>query len=134
MIFRGILVSLSTLYQQLLELLREVANAKPMPFLTDFSLPADIAQFLGPSDPVLLTKEPAHDHLAKDHKEEEQQQQRRKKSSVKVKNQMRKMKEDLGVAVERGLELFFFVLFCILYKDTAVKDMCLFHLVFINIM
>ncbi|XP_038576103.1 LOW QUALITY PROTEIN: nucleolus and neural progenitor protein [Micropterus salmoides] len=104
-IFRGILVSLSTLYQQLLELLREVANAKPMPFLTDFSLPADIAQFLGPSDPVLLTKEPAHDHLAKDHKEEEQQQQRRKKSSVKVKNQMRKMKEDLGVAVERDLVL-----------------------------
>ncbi|XP_044073086.1 nucleolus and neural progenitor protein [Siniperca chuatsi] len=106
-IFRGILVSLSTLYQQLLELLREVANAQPMPFLTDFSLPADMAQFLGPSDAFLLTKQPAHDPHAKDHTEKEQQEQRRKKSSVKVKNQgqARKVKEDLGVAVERGIVL-----------------------------
>ncbi|KAK1903325.1 Nucleolus and neural progenitor protein [Dissostichus eleginoides] len=33
-ISRGILVSLSSLYQQLLELLRQVADAQPMPFLT----------------------------------------------------------------------------------------------------
>ncbi|XP_031714103.1 nucleolus and neural progenitor protein [Anarrhichthys ocellatus] len=96
-ISRGILVSLSTLYQQLLELLREVANAQPMPFLKDFSLPADMAQFLGPSDAFLLTKKPAHG----------QKQQRRKESSAKVKNQgeKRKVKEDMGVSIERGIGL-----------------------------
>ncbi|XP_059198941.1 nucleolus and neural progenitor protein [Centropristis striata] len=101
-IARGVLVSLSALYQQLLELLREVANAQPMPFLTDFSLPADMAQFLGPPHAILVSKKPkAHSAHAK-----EQQQERRKKS-VKVKNrgEMKKVKEDLGVAVERGLGL-----------------------------
>ncbi|XP_078117683.1 nucleolus and neural progenitor protein isoform X1 [Sander vitreus] len=103
-IVRGILVSLSTLYQQLLELLREVANAQPMPFLTDFSLPADMAQFLAPSDARLLTKKPARGPLAKGHK---YKQQRKKTSSVKVKNQgaTREVKEDLGVAVERVIGL-----------------------------
>ncbi|XP_040005411.1 nucleolus and neural progenitor protein isoform X2 [Xiphias gladius] len=102
-IFRGILVSLSTLYQQLLKFLREVAHAHPMPFLTDFSLPADMAQFLGPSDALLLIKQPKQDSHAKIHKEK--QQQKKKKSSIKVKNQgwTRKVKEDLGVAVERGI-------------------------------
>uniref|UniRef100_A0A3Q4H885 Nucleolus and neural progenitor protein n=1 Tax=Neolamprologus brichardi TaxID=32507 RepID=A0A3Q4H885_NEOBR len=55
-IFRGVLLALSGLYRQLLELLRDVARVQPMPFLTDFSLPADLAQFLGPSDALLLTK------------------------------------------------------------------------------
>ncbi|XP_033469295.2 nucleolus and neural progenitor protein-like [Epinephelus lanceolatus] len=103
-IARGILVSLSTLYQQLLELLREVAKAHPMPFLTDFSLPADMAQFLGPSDAYVLPKKTAHGPHAKDHKEK-QQQGKRKKLPVKVKKQgeTRKVKEDLGVAVDRGV-------------------------------
>lgn len=103
-IARGILVSLSTLYQQLLELLREVASAHPMPFLTDFSLPADMAQFLGPSDAYILPKKTAHGPHAKDHKEK-QQQEKRKKLPVKVKKQgeTRKVKEDLGVAVDRGV-------------------------------
>ncbi|XP_041806706.1 nucleolus and neural progenitor protein [Chelmon rostratus] len=102
-ICRGVLVSLSTLYQHLLELLREVANAQSMPFLTDFSLPADMTQFLGPSDAFLLTKQSAHFPHAKDHKEKQQ----RRKRSVKVKNQgqRRKLKEDLGVAIERGIVL-----------------------------
>ncbi|XP_051260516.1 nucleolus and neural progenitor protein [Dicentrarchus labrax] len=103
-ICRGILVSLHPLYQQLLELLREVSKAQPMPFLTDFSLPANITEFLGPSDVFLLTKRSKHIPYTKDCKE---QQQGRKKSSVKVKNQRqtRKVKEDLGVAVERGIVL-----------------------------
>ncbi|XP_032385694.1 nucleolus and neural progenitor protein isoform X1 [Etheostoma spectabile] len=99
-IVRGILVSLSTLYQRLLELLRQVANAQPMPFLTDFSLPADIAQFLAPSDARVLTKKPAGGPLAKGHRHK---QQSKKKSSVEGKNQgaSREVREDLGVAVER---------------------------------
>ncbi|XP_028447509.1 nucleolus and neural progenitor protein [Perca flavescens] len=103
-IARGILVSLSTLYQQLLELLREVTNAQPMPFLTDFSLPADMAQFLSPSDARLLTKKPARGPLARGHR---YKQQGKKKSSVEVKNQgeTREVKEDLGVAVERVISL-----------------------------
>ncbi|XP_073329800.1 nucleolus and neural progenitor protein [Pagrus major] len=101
-ICRGILVSLSALYQKLLKLLREVADAQPMPFLKDFTLPADMTQFLGPSDESLLTKKSAHIPHAKEHKEK-----KRKKSSVKVKNQgqMRKVKEDLGVAIERRIVL-----------------------------
>ncbi|XP_029937526.1 nucleolus and neural progenitor protein [Myripristis murdjan] len=96
--FRGVLVCLASLYQQLLELLREVAQAKPMPFLTDFSLPADMAQFLGPSSASLLTKKPQQ--------QEEQQQQRNKerkrKAPAKIPNQAkRQKKEDLGVAVQR---------------------------------
>lgn len=107
-IFRGILVGLSALYPKLLKLLREVADTQPMPFLKDFSLPADMTQFLGPSVASLLTKKSAHVPHAKEHKEK-----RRKKSSAEVKNQAqtRKVKEDLGVAIERG-ELFLFFLFC----------------------
>uniref|UniRef100_UPI0037E837CD nucleolus and neural progenitor protein n=1 Tax=Semicossyphus pulcher TaxID=241346 RepID=UPI0037E837CD len=102
-IFRGVLCSLSTLYQKLLELLKEVAKAQPMPFLTDFSLPADVAHFLGSSDAFLLTKRSAHYPSAK----EQKKQQRMKRSSVLAKNQgqTKKVKEDLGVAVERGLVL-----------------------------
>lgn len=116
MICRGVLVSLSTLYQHLLELLREVANAQSMPFLTDFSLPADMTQFLGPSDAFLLTKQSAHFPHAKDHKEKQQ----RRKRSVKVKNQgqRRKLKEDLGVAIERGVKLFHCFVF---YKKHLVQ-------------
>uniref|UniRef100_A0A3B3VX26 Nucleolus and neural progenitor protein n=1 Tax=Poecilia latipinna TaxID=48699 RepID=A0A3B3VX26_9TELE len=55
--FRGLLVSLCNLYQWLLELLKAVAQAKPMPFLTDTVLPADMAEFLGPSDALVLKNE-----------------------------------------------------------------------------
>ncbi|XP_023280667.1 nucleolus and neural progenitor protein [Seriola lalandi dorsalis] len=96
--FRGILVSLSTLYQQLLVFLREVAHAQPMPFLTDFSLPADMAQFLCPSDAFLLIKQPKHDSSTKDDKEKQQ----KKKKSSKSQGPTGKVKEDLGIAVERG--------------------------------
>lgn len=95
-IFRGILVGLASLYQQLLELLKDVGLAQPMPFLTDFSLPADIDQFLGPSDAYLLSKHPAH------RKGRQEKKQTLKK--VPVKAQKRKMKEDLGTAVKRGMQ------------------------------
>ncbi|XP_070832892.1 nucleolus and neural progenitor protein [Chaetodon trifascialis] len=102
-ICRGVLVSLSTLYQHLLELLREVANAQPMPYLTDFSLPADMTQFLCPSDALLLTKHSAHVLHAKDLKKKQQ----RRNTSIKVEDQgqRRKVKEDLGVAVGRDIVL-----------------------------
>lgn len=106
MIFRAFLVSLSTLYQQLLQLLREVACAKPMPFLTDFSLPADLTQFLHPSDALLLIEQPKRISSTKGLEARKQQQQ--KKSSVKEKNlgQSWKIKEDLGIAIERGVVWF----------------------------
>ncbi|XP_023837345.1 nucleolus and neural progenitor protein [Salvelinus sp. IW2-2015] len=52
--FRGILGSLAPLYQHLLELLKEVSQAQAMAFLIDFTLPAGMAEFLGPSDSSLL--------------------------------------------------------------------------------
>lgn len=93
------LLALSGLYRQLLELLRDVARVQPMPFLTDFSLPADLAQFLGPSDALLLTKPAAHS-IARQKKK-----QAAKKLTAEAKKtcaQKRKLKEDLGVAVIRG--------------------------------
>ncbi|XP_062287899.1 nucleolus and neural progenitor protein [Scomber scombrus] len=98
-IFRGVLASLSTLYQQLLEFLREVACLQPMPFLKDFSLPRDMAQFLGPSLALLLTKRLTQNLHAKDHK----MQQRKNPSFTVKKRQAMKVKEDLGVAIERDL-------------------------------
>lgn len=73
-----------------------------MPFLTDFSLPGDMAQFLGPFDTFLLKKKPTDSPHAKDRKVK--QQGRKEPSVVKSNNQgkTRKVKEDLGVAVERG--------------------------------
>lgn len=94
-ISRGILVSLSSLYQQLLELLRPVADAQPMPFLTDFTLPADMLQFLGPSDASLLTKLAK----AKEIKKKKNEQQKKDKNQ----GAARKVKEDVGVTVERGV-------------------------------
>ncbi|XP_035031482.2 nucleolus and neural progenitor protein [Hippoglossus stenolepis] len=101
-IFRGVLVSLSTLYKQLLEFLREVAQAQPMPFLTDFSLPPDVAQLLSPSHALLLIERPKPGSHPKEHKET----QKKKKSStviVRKRGQKGKVREDLGVAIERGL-------------------------------
>ncbi|KAL6100587.1 nepro [Pungitius sinensis] len=106
-VFRGILVSLSALYQQLLQLLGEVADAHPMPFLRDFSLPADMGQFLGPSDARLLLRKRAHGRHAKNLQDQQQQQQLRKEPPVKVNNrrEKRNVREDLGVAIERGISL-----------------------------
>lgn len=86
MICRGILASLSALYQHLLQLLGEVADAHPMPFLTEFSLPVDMSQFLPPSDAFLQIS-----HIPQ-RKTQQEVQQRVK----------RKLKEDLGVAINRG--------------------------------
>uniref|UniRef100_A0A672HAI5 Nucleolus and neural progenitor protein-like N-terminal domain-containing protein n=1 Tax=Salarias fasciatus TaxID=181472 RepID=A0A672HAI5_SALFA len=86
-IFRVLLVSLSSLYERLLDLLGDVAAAQPMPFLREFSLPADMAHFLGPSSAFLLTQK----SRAKEMKI--------KKSSIEVKA---KKTEDFGVAIQRG--------------------------------
>uniref|UniRef100_A0A3Q2QD77 Nucleolus and neural progenitor protein n=1 Tax=Fundulus heteroclitus TaxID=8078 RepID=A0A3Q2QD77_FUNHE len=75
-IFRGLLVSLSKLYQWLLKLLEDVAQAQPMPYLTDVVLPAD----------------------------QKADSQTRKKASADVRNkkQMINVTEDLGVSIGRG--------------------------------
>lgn len=75
-----------------------------MPFLTDFTLPPDIAEFLGPTDAALMSKHAACDPHGKVPKKN---QEMRKKSSVRSKKQgqSRKIKEDLGVAVARGIAL-----------------------------
>ncbi|KAF7666308.1 hypothetical protein LDENG_00111940 [Lucifuga dentata] len=88
--FRGIQSSLASLYQQLLVLLNEVAQAWPMPFLKSSSLPTDIIQFLGPSNSSLLIKQPTLQE---------------KKSSVKIAKETRRReaREDLGVPVQRDL-------------------------------
>lgn len=107
MIFRGVLFSLSTLYQHLLVLLRDVASAKPMPFLTAFTLPADMAQLLDPSGAALLPKHLVLAPETKHHKGKLKGQ----KTSVKFKKKevKRKVEEDLGMAVERGAELVYFI-------------------------
>ncbi|XP_029967934.1 nucleolus and neural progenitor protein [Salarias fasciatus] len=87
-IFRVLLVSLSSLYERLLDLLGDVAAAQPMPFLREFSLPADMAHFLGPSSAFLLTQK----SRAKEMKI--------KKSSIEVKA---KKTEDFGVAIQREI-------------------------------
>lgn len=86
MICHGILASLSTMYRYLLQLLGEVASAHPMPFLTEFSLPVDMSQFL-PPDAFFQIK---HITQSKHHQEVQQ-------------GVMRRVKEDLGVAINRGI-------------------------------
>ncbi|KAI1899085.1 hypothetical protein AGOR_G00057850 [Albula goreensis] len=49
---QGLVPSLVALYDCLLELLQVVARSKPMPFLTEFPLPADLRPVLGPSFPA----------------------------------------------------------------------------------
>ncbi|KAM4609406.1 nucleolus and neural progenitor protein-like [Polymixia lowei] len=97
--FRGVLANLAPLYQQILVLLREVSEAQPMPFLTAFSLPEDIVNFLGPSDASLLTVTlPLGPQAAEGSQPKDKRQA---KAAVKSKRKGRKGKEDLGVAVER---------------------------------
>lgn len=52
--FRGILRTLVPVYHCIMNLLHEVVQCQPMPFLTDFTLPEDVAVFLGPPYSDLL--------------------------------------------------------------------------------
>ncbi|MCJ8732276.1 hypothetical protein PDJAM_G00209550 [Pangasius djambal] len=52
--FRGILRALVLVYQGIMDLLHEVVQCRPMAFLTDFTLPGDLAVFLGPPYSDLL--------------------------------------------------------------------------------
>ncbi|XP_013871943.1 nucleolus and neural progenitor protein [Austrofundulus limnaeus] len=100
-ISHGILVGLAHLYQNLLELLKIVAEAQPMPYLTDVSLPADMAEFLGPSDAPLLKERRAFGSRVQ---KPETKQQLKKTADVKDLNQEKQGKtEDLGVSVKRDL-------------------------------
>ncbi|KAJ8252964.1 hypothetical protein GJAV_G00207670 [Gymnothorax javanicus] len=44
---QGILRTLASMYEKMRALLQVVSQAKPMPFLTNFTLPADLEEFLG---------------------------------------------------------------------------------------
>uniref|UniRef100_A0A672YZM4 Nucleolus and neural progenitor protein-like N-terminal domain-containing protein n=1 Tax=Sphaeramia orbicularis TaxID=375764 RepID=A0A672YZM4_9TELE len=91
-VFRGVLVSLSTLYLELLHLRGVVAHARPMPFLTSFSLPVDLLDFLGPGGSVLIKRS------LQSKKPEEKKRRRQKKEKH---QQTRRVPEDLGVSVHR---------------------------------
>ncbi|KAF4086848.1 hypothetical protein AMELA_G00089080 [Ameiurus melas] len=52
--FRGILRTLVPVYEGIMDLLREVVHCRPMTFLPDFTLPGDLAVFLGPTYADLL--------------------------------------------------------------------------------
>lgn len=93
-----------------------------MPFLTDFSLPADMDQFLGPSDASSLTIEAPRVEAAPRHVPRNDRQNRAEKrkavenKAVKEEAVLKKMKptrkergqwrEELGHVVERGVFLF----------------------------
>lgn len=100
-IFRGILSCLCPLYENLLLLLREVASSQPMPYLIDTVLPECVADFLGPSDVLTLTiKAPSaspRDKVC---------QPPQKKARIIIQNKTRKQ-EDLGIAIERSMEIIF---------------------------
>lgn len=84
------LSGLSALYPPLLELLGDVSRARPMPYLAQNSLPADLPATPGPSRSVLPRKHPTVGAA---------QQTRGRQSGKKASWRRR---EDLGVAVERG--------------------------------
>nr|XP_056714568.1 nucleolus and neural progenitor protein [Euleptes europaea] len=46
-LYRGVLKSLSSLYESLIELLREVSESKPRPYIKEFAFPSEINEFLG---------------------------------------------------------------------------------------
>uniref|UniRef100_A0A3B5MD67 Nucleolus and neural progenitor protein n=1 Tax=Xiphophorus couchianus TaxID=32473 RepID=A0A3B5MD67_9TELE len=98
--FRGLLVSLCNLYQWLLELLKAVALAKPIPFLTNTVLPADMAEFLDLSDASVLKKHPAFHTCPKNQKTK---CQATKTPKVKNNKQQMTFKEDLGVPFSTSL-------------------------------
>ncbi|XP_062391221.1 nucleolus and neural progenitor protein [Sardina pilchardus] len=53
-LFRGLLRALVPLYQRCLELLRLVSSARPLPYLSGCTLPAELPALLGPSGAALL--------------------------------------------------------------------------------
>ncbi|KAJ7320295.1 hypothetical protein JRQ81_019806 [Phrynocephalus forsythii] len=57
-LFRGLLKSLSSLYKSLLELLQEVSEIQPRPFIKGFAFPSDILEFLGTSASEIKKKMP----------------------------------------------------------------------------
>uniref|UniRef100_A0A8C5NET4 Nucleolus and neural progenitor protein-like N-terminal domain-containing protein n=1 Tax=Gouania willdenowi TaxID=441366 RepID=A0A8C5NET4_GOUWI len=77
----------------LLVVVRAVAQSRPMPFLTDFSLPKDLVEFLGPSEAHFLINHPTFIKNLK-----------RKKfpAEVEIKRKKKRKEEDLGVAIKRG--------------------------------
>ncbi|XP_012692651.2 nucleolus and neural progenitor protein [Clupea harengus] len=56
--FRGLLRALPPLYLHALELLQQVSRARPLPYLTCFTLPGSLSGVLGPSGADLLEMEP----------------------------------------------------------------------------
>ncbi|XP_067301123.1 nucleolus and neural progenitor protein isoform X2 [Pseudorasbora parva] len=62
--FRGILRALIPMYKKVTELLQEVSQSKPMAYLTDFTLPGDLKDFLClPQESDLLMEEGTKDLL-----------------------------------------------------------------------
>lgn len=92
-----------------------------MPYLRDVVLPECVADFLGPSDALTLT---AMAPIASPRAKVCQPLQR--KTRVKVKNKTRKQ-EDLGVAVERGMDfnfLFFYFVFAAVDSCAVLHYLC----------
>ncbi|XP_054829649.1 nucleolus and neural progenitor protein isoform X2 [Eublepharis macularius] len=46
-LYRGVLKSLSSLYESLFELLQEVSKSQPRPYIKEFAFPSEINEFLG---------------------------------------------------------------------------------------
>ncbi|XDV30461.1 hypothetical protein PO909_033383 [Leuciscus waleckii] len=61
--FRGILRALVPMYKRVTELLQKVSQSKPMAYLTDFTLPGDLKEFLCLAHPGLLMEEDTKDLL-----------------------------------------------------------------------
>jgi len=61
--FRGILRALIPMYKRATELLQKVSQSKPMAYLTDFTLPGDLKDFLCLAHPDLLMEEGTRDLL-----------------------------------------------------------------------
>ncbi|XP_077473945.1 nucleolus and neural progenitor protein [Stigmatopora argus] len=93
--FRGILSRLLPLYQDLYALGTQVALARPMPFLLHFELPANLSNFLDLSGVDSITSKPKSPRDGVDH-----DSTKKRMCRVKAKR-TKKIKEDLGVAVQR---------------------------------
>ncbi|XP_072301262.1 nucleolus and neural progenitor protein [Eucyclogobius newberryi] len=96
-IFRGVLLSLSTLYEKMLCLCSEVAKARPMPSLKGFSLPPNMSELL---DPAVL-----HDQTCQVNVEKQKNGPRTRESSNPRQKQRpaKKVREDLGVSIKRDI-------------------------------
>uniref|UniRef100_A0A3B4AYW4 Nucleolus and neural progenitor protein-like N-terminal domain-containing protein n=1 Tax=Periophthalmus magnuspinnatus TaxID=409849 RepID=A0A3B4AYW4_9GOBI len=92
-IFRGVLVSMCTLYEKMLSLCNEVAKAKPMPFLKS-PLPPNMTGLL---DPGLLHNKTCKVDVGK-HQIGLQKGDLLSRPNLSVKI----VKEDLGVSIKRG--------------------------------